>query len=53
MNIDRTQFIQVINNLLSNAIKFSQKKDPHIWIQVYRDGAELFFAIEDNGNGVG
>jgi K+-sensing histidine kinase KdpD len=47
MNIDRTQFIQVINNLLWNAIKFTQKKDPHIWIQAYRDGSALFFAIED------
>ncbi len=52
MNIDRTQFIQVINNLLWNAIKFTQKKDPHIWIQAYRDGSDLFFAIEDNGSGI-
>lgn len=49
---DRDRLQQVIINLLSNAAKFVPERGGRVVVETGRDGAELTFAVSDNGPGI-
>lgn len=51
INLDKTQFLQVITNLLGNAVKFANPKKPNIHVELRLIWEQVMIAIEDNGIG--
>lgn len=52
INLDKTQFIQVLTNLFGNAIKFAHPKNPEIHLDIETDDTNIIIGIEDNGSGL-
>lgn len=51
VEIDKIQFVQVIENILANAVKFVNKKDWIINVTVKKQNGKLIVIIEDNWKG--
>ncbi len=51
LDIDETQFRQVIQNLVNNSIKFIDRKKPKILVNLYVKRDVVYISIEDNGEG--
>lgn len=53
-SMDRTQLIRIITNLVKNAIQAipSDKPDPSIEVEVYREGNAARIVVKDNGKGI-
>lgn len=49
INLDKTQFLQVLANLFGNAIKFANPKKPQVYVEVSLQERYAMIAIEDNG----
>ncbi len=51
LSADKKRLVQVLNNLLENAIRHTPKGGA-ISVKVERDGADVRFAVIDNGDGI-
>jgi signal transduction histidine kinase len=51
LSADKKRLVQVLNNLLENAIRHTPKGGA-IVVRVERDGADVRFAVIDNGDGI-
>jgi signal transduction histidine kinase len=51
LSADKKRLVQVLNNLLENAIRHTPKGGA-ISVRVERDGADVRFAVIDNGDGI-
>jgi PAS domain S-box-containing protein len=49
---DGTQLGQLFQNLVSNALKFHGPEPPRVHVSAERNGAEVKFAVRDNGIGI-
>lgn len=52
MNLDKTQFTQVLTNLFWNAAKFADNKSPKIHLELEQSGNNVIIGIEDNWIGL-
>jgi len=50
--IDKEQFLRVVQNILDNSVKYKDKPEGEAHIMVYSDGANAVLEISDNGPGV-
>jgi len=51
-DIDKEQFLRVVQNILDNSVKYKDKKEGHAFIRVYPDGTDAVLEIGDDGPGV-
>ncbi len=47
ISVDKPLFIKVLSNLIGNAVKYTNE-DGNIWIRVYRNHNQVYFAVENN-----
>lgn len=52
INLDKTQFTQVLTNLFWNAAKFADNKSPKIHLELEQSGNNIIIGIEDNWLGL-
>ncbi|MBQ9369508.1 MAG: HAMP domain-containing histidine kinase [Clostridia bacterium] len=51
-DIDKEQFLRVVQNILDNSVKYKDKSEGHALIRVYAEDANAVLEISDDGPGV-
>jgi light-regulated signal transduction histidine kinase (bacteriophytochrome) len=52
IEVDQTQFVQLLQNLITNSIKYRGAEPPRIHLSAREAGPEWVFSLKDNGIGI-
>jgi len=52
LDVDKRQFVQLLQNLIGNALKFGNGKQPKIHVGTKREENSWLFSVKDNGIGI-